>query len=87
MEIGKILGATVIATAGSDEKLELAKPFCIIAMAISPGATKVGKFTPSTSRPPRPSATEKMTRKSSVVIAGAQIVCVWTLRNRRTSFI
>ena len=71
----------------SSEKLELAKAFCIIAMAISPGATKVGKLTPRTSRPPRPRATEKITRKSRVVIAGAQIVCVWTLRNRRTSFI
>ncbi len=71
----------------SSEKEELAKAFCIIAMAIRPGATKVGKLTPSTSRPPRPSATEKITRKSTVVTAGAQIVCVWTLRNRRTSFI
>ena len=33
-----------------------------------------------------PSATVKMTRYSSVVTAGAQIVCSWTLKKRRTSF-
>ena len=71
----------------SSEKDELAKAFCIIPMTISPGATKLANGTPSTSRPSRPSATVKITRNSSVVTAGAQIVCVWTLRNRRTSFI
>jgi hypothetical protein len=71
----------------SNEKEELAKAFCIIAITIRPGATKLAKGTPSTSRPSRPSATVKITRNSRVVKAGAQIVCVWTLRNRRTSFI
>ena len=74
-----------------NEKLEFAKEFCIIPITISPGATKVAKLTPSTIRPPCeplvPSATVKITRNSKVVIAGAQIVWVCTLKNRRTSFI
>ena len=42
---------------------------------------------PSTDvRPERPRATVKMTRNSMVVTAGAQIVCSWTLKKRRTSF-
>ena len=68
-------------------KLELANEFCIMPIMMSPGATNVAKETPSTCRSPRPIATVKMTRNSSVVTAGAQIVWVWTLRNRRTSFI
>ncbi|MNC87889.1 hypothetical protein D3C83_36570 [compost metagenome] len=71
----------------SSEKLELANAFCIIPIMIRPGATNVANETPSTSRPPRPIATVKITRNSSVVTAGAQIVWVCTLRNRRTSFI
>ncbi len=35
----------------SSEKLELAKAFCIIAITIRPGATKLANGTPSTSRP------------------------------------
>ena len=31
-------------------------------------------------------ATVKITRKSKVVTAGAQIVCSWTLKKRLTSF-
>src|SRR3546814_8718495 len=51
----------------SSENEELAKEFCIIAIAIRPGATKLAKGTPNTMRPSRPSATVKMTRNSSVV--------------------
>ena len=68
-------------------KLELAKAFCIMPMTIRPGATKVGKFTPRIRTSARPIATLKITRNSSVVIAGAQIVWVCTLIKRRTSFI
>ena len=71
----------------SSEKLELAKAFCIMPIMIRPGATKVPNRTPRISRPPRPSATVKITRNSSVVTAGAQTVCVCTLRNRRISLI
>ena len=70
-----------------NEKLALANAFCIIPMTIRPGATKVAKLTPSTIRLPRPIATVKMTRNSSVVIAGAQMVWVCTLKKRCTSFI
>ena len=66
-------------------KLELAKLFCIIAITIRPGARKLSNGTPRISRPPRPSATEKITRNSSVVKAGAHTVCVCTLKKRRTS--
>ncbi|MNC92522.1 hypothetical protein D3C83_89710 [compost metagenome] len=71
----------------SSENEALAKAFCIIPIMISPGATKLAKGTPRTSRPWRPNATVKMTRNSSVVAAGAQTVWVWTLRNRFTSLI
>ena len=75
----------------SRQKLALANALLIIPMMISPGAMKLANGTPSTSRPaplrPPPSATVKIIRYSSVVIAGAQIVWVWTLKNRRTSFI
>jgi hypothetical protein len=65
----------------------LAKEFWIIAMTMRPGAMKSAKWIPITVRPPRPSATVKMARYSSVVTAGAQTVCIWTLKNRRTSLI
>ncbi|CCC05770.1 unnamed protein product [Sordaria macrospora k-hell] len=58
----------------SSAKLELAKALLSIAIAINPGATKSGNGTPSTVRPAPPIATEKMTRNSNVVTAGAQIV-------------
>ena len=48
---------------------------------------KSANGTPITVRPPRPSATVKMTRYSRVVMAGAQTVCIWTLKNRLTSLI
>src|SRR5947199_144281 len=51
-------------------------------MTISPGAMKSENRTPSTVRPARPSATVKIARYSSVVIAGAQTVCIWTLKKR-----
>ena len=70
-----------------NEKLALAKAFCIIAMTIRPGAMKSAKGTPSTLRSPRPRATSKITKNRTVLTAGPQIVCVWTLRNRRTSLI
>jgi hypothetical protein len=74
----------------SSEKLELAKAFCNMPITISPGAMKSAK---GTSTPPTctgrlpPVATVKIVKKSSVVIAGAQIVWSWTLKNRRTSLI
>ena len=70
----------------SSEKLELAKAFWIMPITISPGARKSANGTPITVRPAPPSATVKMTRNSMVVTAGAQTVCSWTLKNRRTSF-
>jgi hypothetical protein len=70
----------------SSEKLELANALCIMPMTIRPGAMNVANGRPSTSRSPEPSATVKITRNSSVVIAGAQMVCSCTLKKRRTSF-
>src|SRR3546814_2321107 len=52
--------------------LELAKLFCSIAIMIRPGAMKSAKGTPMTVRPAPPSATVKMTRKRSVVIARSE---------------
>jgi hypothetical protein len=71
----------------SSEKLALAKAFWIIAMTISPGARKSAKCTPMIVRPLPPSATVKIARYSKVVMAGAHTVCIWTLKNRRTSLI
>src|SRR3546814_12502843 len=56
----------------SSENDELAKEFCIIAIAIRPGATKLAKGTPSTARPSRPRATVKMTTNRSVAIGEAE---------------
>ena len=73
----------------SSEKLALAKALLSIPITISPGATKSAKATvepPTCTSLRPPSATVKMTRYRSVVIAGAQTVCSWTLKNRRTSF-
>src|SRR5439155_11271665 len=56
-------------------------------MTMRPGAMKLANGTPSTVRPPRPNATVKIARYSKVVMAGAQTVCIWTLKNRRTSLI
>ena len=88
-ESGGIRKSTIVPWILPDrnEKLALANAFCIMPMTISPGATKVAKLTPSTSRPPLPRAIVKITRNSRVVIAGAQIVWVCTLKKRRTSFI
>ena len=74
----------------SSAKDELANAFWIMPMTIRPGAMNVANGTPMTSRPRPPpvppSATVKMTRNNSVVIAGAQTVCICTLKKRRTSF-
>jgi hypothetical protein len=74
----------------SSEKEAFAKAFWIMPMTMRPGARKSANGTASpprlTVRPERPSAVVKMTRKSMVVTAGAQIVCSWTLKKRRTSF-
>jgi hypothetical protein len=70
----------------------LAKAFWSIAMTIRPGARKDANGISTdgatiTVLPPRPKATVKIARYRRVVIAGAQTVCVWTLKNRLTSLI
>jgi hypothetical protein len=54
---------------------------------IRPGAIKSVNGTPMTSGLIFPIETEKITRKSRVVMAGAQIVCNCTLKKRLTSLI
>jgi hypothetical protein len=58
-----------------------------MAEMINPGAMKSAKRTPMMWMPLRPCATVKIVSSSSALTAGAHSVCMWTFKNRRTSFI
>ena len=68
------------------EEVVLAKAFCIICIAISPGTKKVVNLCPNTSDLSEPMAKLNTAKKRSNVTNGETIVWSQTLKNLCTSF-